>query len=182
MNRCLALGLLLATGACGPENPRTVRDTTGVVFGWECGRSGCSPSTIEGTTPPASAYGSGLYSLWGMFAGRLVLVCPAAVQSGETWWTNQALCRGLACEADANCPAPMASATTTFTYQCVNSLCQDTAKPLHNDQATALCLAEARREDAPVDGPLVQGVIAELAKTCPSAGETCSVPLSCRQP
>jgi len=177
----------------GPaDNPTTVRDVTGVVFGWNCAAD-CSVGFVM-STPPADPCGGGdrsAYSYqWGRFFD-ICSVCVATDSAGQLYWsTTPGQCRMLACDTAADCPLIYAYSPNTV-YECVDGLCQAADQNLHprtpltRTDAQDLCYAVYDR--SATSNPFYatsQQVQADLNANCTGTYpmDTCTLPADCRAP
>jgi hypothetical protein len=176
----------------GPEdNPTTVRDVTGVEFGWDCGSKGCQVAIVDGTPPPDPC-GGGERAAYSYAWGRFFDLCSVCVSSDTTYWsTSPGQCRILACDTSDDCPViyPYAMA---YVYECVNGLCQDADQnrwprtpPLSRTETEQLCFAvHDRTETNSPFGAGAMQVEAELDASCTGTYpmDTCTLPAGCRTP
>ena len=185
--------------ACGPggpsygpaDNPTTVRDVSGVVFGWDCQSNGCEVASLPETPAPDPCGGSdraGYSYTWGRFFD-ICSVCVASDGSG-IWGTTPGQCRLLACDTSADCPLIYAHAPIDI-YECVNGLCENTNQtrrprtPLIRVDAQDLCFAVyPRSETNRLSLPVPMQVEAELDAACIGSDplDTCTLPTDCRAP
>jgi hypothetical protein len=176
----------------GPEdNPTTVRDVTGVEYGWSCTDPGCVVTQLA-TTPPPNRCTDPTASAYGFAWGRFVDLCSICLarEPGFYWSTTPGECRLLACETDAHCPA-FYQAAPEEAYACVNGLCQniDTGRfprdVLKRIDVESLCFAVHPRGDtaAPLS-PTTQEILAAIEAACPGATaiDACPLPAGCRMP
>jgi len=175
----------------GPEdNPTTVRDVTGVEFGWDCDAKGCLVGALASTPPPEPCGGdsrAGYSYAWGRFF-EICSVCVSADDTGWSTWPSQ--CRILACDTSDDCPIiyPYAS---VYIYECVNGLCQDadqSRRPratLDRTETQQLCYAVLDRtetSDPFSDASRAVGLELDASCTGPDPMDTCSLPAACRVP
>jgi len=191
----LALVFGLGCGSSGngygpADNPTTVRDVTGVEFGWDCDASGCLVGLLASTPPPdpcdADTRAGYSYS-W----GRFFEICSVCVAADDSYWsTFPSQCRILACDTSDDCPIiyPYAEA---YVYECVNGLCQDADQnrrprtTLSRDETQQLCYAPLDRTET--NNPFSAASLAvgaELDANCTGSNpmDTCSLPADCRVP
>jgi hypothetical protein len=176
----------------GPQdNPTTIRDVTGVDFGWVCDDQGCKVTRLA-TTPAPDPCPNPQDSAYGDSWGRFVEVCSVCLghEPGFYWSTTPGQCRVLACATDANCPSIYES-NPEAGYACVNGLCQniDTVRwprdKLTYDMVEQMCFAvHPRPETAAFASPAAMAVQHEVDASCPltATPEPCPLPADCRMP
>jgi hypothetical protein len=186
-----------ATLGCGgsgygpADNPTTVRDVTGVAFGWSCSSSGCGIALLATTPAPDPCTGDDVPG-YGWAAGRFFAICSAcAPQSGAFVYSTQpGQCRVLACDTSADCPI-MFEDSPVDVYACVDGLCENSDQqrwprdPLQREDAEELCFAAHPRADtSTLSAPATLQVEADLDASCagPAFDDVCSLPSGCRAP
>jgi hypothetical protein len=192
---CLALTVVLGCGSggngYGPEdNPTTLRDVTGVEFGWDCDASGCQVGLLA-STPPPDPCGGDSRAAYGYAWGRFFEICSVCVSADNAFWsTFPSQCRILACDTSDDCPIiyPYAS---VYIYECVNGLCQDADQnrrprtTLDRTETEQLCYAALdRTETSDPFSAASLAVDTDLDASCtgPNPMDTCSLPTACRAP
>ena len=123
-----ALGALLASGCNdfpGPEdNPSTLTDTSGHVFGWDCDEERCSLDVSELKIPAAGCSdgsSEGIITRW----GRLFTFCTACIDGSAGFWSSGA-CRPVGCKQDTDCPQVYWYIGRGYAeYECRKGLCQN---------------------------------------------------------
>jgi hypothetical protein len=185
---CDASGPVTYSGYGPADNPVTVHDVTGMVFGWQCTNQ-CEVTQIAGTAPPDPC-GAADRPGYGYTWGRFVDVCSVCLATDGTWGTSQGQCRMLACATSADCPVIYWRAPASV-YECVDGLCQgadQTARPrtsLTRYEVEDLCFApHPRAETRDWSGAGAMQVQAEVDAACPGDDplEICSLPADCRTP
>ena len=155
---CSALGVVLLASvtatACKEETRLTLRDTEGRTFRAACKDSAC---TLD-------AEGQSSAELEIQVLGRLMGVCPRTLG-------NEADCRALVCQADADCPP----ARGMLSGSCIAGLCSEPSGELSQGDATMLCLAGTGLGHATPE----QVSRLALALNC---GQPCKIPKPCRRP
>ncbi len=176
----------------GPEdNPTTVRDVTGVPFGWSCTSYGCEIALLPTTPAPDACAGSDTPN-YGWSWGRYFEVCSVCDPSDAsyTFSTTPGQCRVLACATSMDCPI-MFDVSPVDVYECVGGLCENTDQgrwprtPLRRIDAESLCFAvHDRVETRTLTSPATVQVEAELDASCagPAFDDVCSLPAGCRAP
>ena len=199
MGRVLQAAALAAVAvSCGSgpgygpaDNPTSVRDVTGVEFGWSCGDSGCVVTPLAATPAPypCAAPDTADYSYtW----GRLFEICSVCVahEPDIYWSTTPGRCRILACDTDADCPT-IYQYSPQSAYVCVNGLCQnaDTARfppeVLTKTVVEQLCFAVHPRADTELFlSTTASEILSSVEAACPGAlpTEPCTLPAECRAP
>lgn len=189
------LGALLALGCNdfpGPEdNPSSLTDTAGHVFGWDCDEERCYLDVANLEIPvPACATGSsaGIVTRW----GRLFTFCTACIDddgSAGSWSTGA--CRPVGCKQDADCPQIYWYMGRGYAeYECRKGLCQNVnteeypLQELNNDLVEDLCYASVpRHQTVNWDSPTNQTISTKIYQHCPSSGKkTCTLPPGCWNP
>jgi len=178
----------------GPEdNPKSLRDVTGVEFGWSCDQQGCNVTRLAGTPPPDPCRnGNAADSAYANSWARFVEICSVCLghEKGFYWSSTPGQCRLVACNTDANCPAIYESDPASA-YACVDGLCQNTDSArfprdtLNRYDVESLCFAVHPRANT-VDplAPTVMEIESTVAGACPSTDPTvgCPLPAGCRMP
>ena len=198
MGRVLQAAALAAVAvSCGSgpgygpaDNPTSVRDVTGVEFGWSCGDSGCVVTPLAATPSPypCTAPDTAAYSYTWNDSSR-----SAASARSTTWHLlehDPGQVQVLACETDANCPT-IYQYSPQSAYACVNGLCQnaDTARfpreVLTKTVVEQLCFAvHPRMETEELLSTTASEVLSSVEAACPGAlpTEPCTLPAQCRAP
>ena len=194
---CATLATLFVACSSSPNasNPKTLRDTTGLVFGWSCDQT-CSVNAPRNAPLPADC-GSGVHYDYDDI--RIALICLSVPQPQVGPGVSQFLdtsCRPVACDTSAECPR-FAEAN----FECKAGLCQrigDSFTAVTELDAVALCLSSVPRSpscSAAGADPVVQQAETAAQASCsppnpnppPDATgytllERCQVPQGCRTP
>jgi hypothetical protein len=186
--KTLVLSVALLALGCS-SNPSSsisgslvVTDTLGNAFTASCSGSLCALTPNDPTLMPYSCsvgYGTDAFViLW----SRILIIHTMNVVSGSAVEFNAAEpSRPVACTADADCIPWNA---TSYTYTCVNNICQAVSVGLSTNDVIALCQADI---PWPSGCPYITSSpfasrMAEVGAVC-GLSKTCStVPADCKQP
>ncbi|HEY8432943.1 MAG TPA: hypothetical protein VIL20_31440 [Sandaracinaceae bacterium] len=171
----LCLAALLA--GCVPDNPSSLRDTTGAEIGWSCGWDGCTTVQHGGAPVVPSGCGDDTEHLVG--AGALAILCAVSRGAGGRDVVHERTCRPIACADELDCPQ-----WEDRRYLCVASICQNEDLALDRLDVTALCLYDVPRHEScgAIDAdPEVARRMALVEEACD--GARCHrVPAECLSP
>jgi hypothetical protein len=188
--RALALAALVLA-ACDdspstPEQPETITDQSGAVFGWKCDDKRCYVERLD-ESPPLPDCGPEGKAFYSYTWGGIIEITGGCPGSGDgSWGALGSWGRFVVCEADADCPAIVDDGAVDG-YLCHAGYCRSVASAEYHDELPnkwmmeMLCFGDRPRFEG-FDDP---ALYAASEAACPgdSINSPCdSIPEGCPDP
>jgi hypothetical protein len=185
VNLLASFAMLMQVTCAGSQSPTTtaefvVADTLGTQFSVSCTVSFCTLTPKDSSLSARSCdLGNGPTDAFVLVWNRIMRIHALRMpEDGNLQFSSADPGHPVVCTSDSDCQI------TSYTFSCLEGLCQRTDTSLTTDDVIALCQADIAW---PTSCPYISSQpfasrMVEVAASCGSKSECATVPADCRQP